>query len=771
MDDVKDFLASLLLFRGFSSEQLDRLVGASELCEFDVGGLIIQYGQPGRFLGIVVDGEAEAVLPAGDSGTGRRLGLLKKGDVLGEMSLLTGEPTNADVIALQKSRVLLVPQDVFSRLIMVNPQATMLLARTLSERLRSRQRDEEAQARIENARRNMTDPYGLELSAIRPTKILVINCGSSSLKYSYFDTAHVTNNIEGIVDRIGLTDPYLTFRSSKVQTRTDVVVQGYHQAFEAVINAILGSGVLDSLDQLTAVGHRVVHGGDKYDGATLINVQVIEDIRKNSSLAPLHNPLSLMAIEASMKLLPNTLQVAVFDTGFHQRMPPQAYLYALPYELYEKDKIRRYGFHGISHNYAGLKAAEYLKRGFRELRTISCHLGNGASVCAIDHGRSVDTSMGLTPLEGLMMGTRSGDIDPSIVFYLCRERKMSIDQVDEFLNKQSGLKGMSGISSDFRDLEAAAGIGEPRAIQTVNSFCYRVRKYVGAYVAALGGIEVLVFTGGIGEGSAWARALTCQGLDYMGIRLDDDLNRVASTEGKVTEISQADSPVKILIVPADEARMIARETIRVLGKQVANDAISSQRVRPIPIEISAHHVHLSARDVDALFGVGYQLTYRSDLSQPGQYACVETVNLVGPRGSVANVRVLGPLRKESQVEISRTEEFKLGIKAPVRASGDLDGSPPMRIEGTRGAVDIPQGVICALRHIHMTPEDALYFGLRDGDTVMMRVEGERALVFGDTLVRVGPDYRLAMHIDTDEANAAGIAGEAEGNLVGVQERR
>ena len=771
MEQLQSFLATLPLFKGFSPEQLENLVAQSHLREFEPGAHIIRFGQPGRFLGIMVEGEAEAVVPA-DAGGPRRLGLVRKGDVLGEMSLLTGEPTNADVVALAKSLVLLVPQDIFSRVLMTNPAAMMLLAKTLTDRLRSRQQDEQTQARIENARRSMADPYGLQLATARPAKILVINCGSSSLKYSYYDTQSDSNNLEGVVDRIGQANSYITLASIKGQTRRDLGSAGYREAFQAVISGITARelNILRSPDDLTAIGHRVVHGGDRHGSAALINNQVIDDIRKSSSLAPLHNPPALMTIEASTKLLPQTPQVAVFDTGFHQRMPPQAYLYALPFELYEKDRVRRYGFHGISHNYVGLKAAEYLKRDFHEIRLVSCHLGSGASVCAIDHGRSVDTSMGLTPLEGLMMGTRSGDIDPSIVFYLCREKKMSIDEVEDLLNRQSGLKGLSGISSDFRDLEDAANKGDSRAILAVNSFCYRVRKYIGAYVAALGGIDALIFTAGIGEGSAWARALTCQGLGYMGIQIDDVLNRTAFLDARVVEISQEQSPVKVLVVPTDEERMIARETVRVLGQQIAAEAITRQKQK-IPIEVSAHHVHLSAKDAEALFGPGYQLTYRADLSQPGQYACEEMVDLIGPRGTVSSVRVLGPFRKESQVEISRTEEFKLGIKAPVRASGDLEGSPPIRLQGRAGTVDIPKGVICALRHIHMAPGDALSFGLKDEDTVMVRAEGERTLVFGDVLVRVGPDYRLAMHIDTDEANAAGALSGMTGYLVGVQERR
>jgi acetate kinase len=321
-------------------------------------------------------------------------------------------------------------------------------------------------------------------------------------------------------------------------------------------------------------------------------------------------------------------------------------------------------------------------------------------------------------------------------------------------------------------LEAAANRGDHRSLQAVQAFCYRIRKYIGAYISAMGGLDALVFTGGIGEGSAWVRSLACQGLSYMGILVDDVLNRTApSSDGEVVDISGERSWVTVLVIPADEGRMIARETVRTLGYQNVAQVIERQKKKEIPIEVSAHHIHLSRRVVDALFGEGFELNCVADLSQPGQYACEEVVNLIGPRGKVERVRVLGPMRSQTQVEISMTEEFQLGIKAPIRASGDLEGSPGITLEGTKGTSDIPQGVICAARHIHMSPEDALSFGLKDRDICMVRVEGERTLIFGDVLVRVNPDYRLSMHIDTDEANAANIRTGMVGQLMGVQDRR
>jgi acetate kinase len=773
MEHIVQFLAGLPLFEGFSPEKMEELIDNCYFRTYAPGEVIIQMGQHGRFLGIMLDGDAEAMIPS-RSGKRIKIGEIKQGGFLGEISLLTGEPTNADVIAVKKCKLFLIPPESFTKYIAINPQSVRVMAKTITERLRARQHNEEEQMRIEAAWQSVPDPYGLELSSPKPHKILVVNCGSSSLKYNYFDTERPSDNCEGIVERIGLETSRIVSKHGKKRTTRELGSIGYEEAFKAVVEALTDpdGGVIQDMEEVSTVGHRVVHGGAKYSHPVIIDDNVIQDIDEFSRLAPLHNPPNLMAIMESIRLMPNVPQIAVFDTGFHQKMPRHAYLYGLPYEHYEEDQIRRYGFHGISHNYVALQAAAYLKRNFREMKIITCHLGNGASVCAVDHGRSVDTTMGLTPLEGLIMGTRCGDVDPSIAIHLCREKGLSLDEVDEILNRQSGLKGLSGISSDFREIEEEANKGNERALTAIHVFCYRIRKYIGAYTAALGGVDALVFTGGIGEGSAWVRGLSCQGLTAMGIHVDTLLNKkTPDSPDEVRDISEEDSPVKVLVVPTNEGRMIARETIRSLEHENASELIKIKKDRKIPVEVSAHHVHLSNEDIKTLFGPGKELTHRSDLSQPGQFACEETVNLIGPRGRVERVRVLGPARGETQVEISMTEEFKLGIKAPIRASGVLKGSPGITLEGTGGKVDIPYGVICSLRHIHMSPEDALSSGVRDRDIVSVHVEGERKLIFGDVLVRVHPDFRLSMHIDTDEANAANIRTGIAGILVGVQDRR
>jgi acetate kinase len=773
VENLKKFLETLPLFKNFSFEQLEELLKKSHVKTFSPQEMIIQFGQVGKFLGIVVEGESEAVITS-KTGERIRLGGHKKGDFLGEASLLTGEPTNADVIALTECKLLLIPQTAFSTILAVNPDAVRVMAKTITDRLRGRQKSEEEQTRVEDAWRNVPDPYGLLLVTASPEKILVINCGSSSLKFRYFDTGDESNNMSGLVDRIGLEGSSLIVDSKNGKSRTELGTAGYEEAFKAVVDLLTDDefGVIKDLNELSAVGHRVVHGGAKYNHPVIIDRDVVHDIKKFVRLAPLHNPANLMAIQESQKLMPQVPQIAVFDTGFHQKMPPHAFLYGIPNEFYEEDGIRRYGFHGISHNYVALQASTHMRRRFRELKIITCHLGNGASICAIDHGRSVDTSMGLTPLEGLIMGTRSGDLDPATIFYLNKEKGLSLEEIEEILNRRSGLKGLSGISSDMRELEQEANKGNQKALSAINIFCYKIRKYIGAYTAAIGGLDALVFTGGIGEGSAWVRGLSCQGLSHMGINVDTIRNKTASpVQGEVVDISDEFSEIKVLVIPTDEERMIARETIRTLGYQDLTQVIKNQQKKKIPIEVSAHHVHLAREEMDMLFGEGRELTVRSELSQPGQFACEETINLIGPKGRVDRVRVLGPFRKQSQIEIAMTEEFKLGIKAPIRASGDLEGSLGVTLEGPEGSCMVAQGVICALRHIHMSPEDALSFGLKDRDVVSIEVKGERPLVFGDVLVRVHPDFRLSMHIDTDEANAASIKTGMEGILIGVQDRR
>ena len=389
-------------------------------------------------------------------------------------------------------------------------------------------------------------------------------------------------------------------------------------------------------------------------------------------------------------------------------------------------------------------------------------------LCAVDHGRSVDTSMGFTPAEGLIMGTRCGDIDAGVLAFLERTEGQSATQSEEMLNKKSGLLGLSGVSSDMREVLAAANEGQTRSLLALKAYCYRVRKYIGAYVAAMGGLDTLIFTGGVGQGSAEVRALAVQGLECMGMELDAERNREARGFDEVCRISTDDSKVAVLVVPTDEERMMAREALRTLSRSTVVTALDAQKQEPFLVEVSAHHIHLTQEHVEALFGQGHQLTKHADLSQPGQFACKEQLAIVGPKGRIERVRVLGPARKYTQIEIAMTEQFKIGVHPPIRESGDIADTPGCTLESPTGSIKVDRGVICALRHIHMTPEDALRYGVRDKSIVRVRIGGDRELVFGDVLVRVDPNFKLAMHIDTDEANAANVQTGAQGYLEGIQ---
>jgi acetate kinase len=417
-------------------------------------------------------------------------------------------------------------------------------------------------------RRQIDEPM-IEHEAAR--KILVVNSGSSSLKYSVLDPESLATVAHGVVERIGAPGTRLVQRGPHGEVARELSRGDYPEAFAAMLRALSApdTGVLHDASAIAMVGHRVVHGGERFAEAVVIDDAVLHAIDELAPLAPLHNPVNAAGIREARRVFPAVPHVAVFDTAFHHALPPHAYLYGLPYSYYEQKGIRRYGFHGMSHSYVSLAAAQHLGCECREIAIVSCHLGNGASLCAIDRGRSVDTSMGFTPGEGLIMGTRCGDLDAGALLHLQRVDGLSDAQAEELLNERSGLLGLSGISSDMREIEQAAGTGNRRALLALQAFSYRVRKYIGAYVAALGGLDVLIFTGGIGQGSASVRSLATQGLGCMGIDLDARRNLEARGFDQICPISTDDSPVKILIVPTDEEQMIARETVRAVDRRDA----------------------------------------------------------------------------------------------------------------------------------------------------------------------------------------------------------
>lgn len=396
-------------------------------------------------------------------------------------------------------------------------------------------------------------------------KILVLNSGSSSIKYQLFNMDNESVLAKGIVERIGIEDSFLEHEVNDEEIVIKEDIPNHSKGISLVIDALLDDnhGVLDSMDDINAVGHRVVHGGEKFADSVRITDEVVEKMEEVSDLAPLHNPPNIAGIKVCQELMPGKPQVGVFDTAFHQSMPAEAYTYALPYEYYEKYGVRRYGFHGTSHRFVAKRAAKLIDKDYSSSKIVTCHLGNGASVAAVKNGKSIDTSMGLTPLEGLVMGTRCGDIDPAIVPFLQEKEDLSSKEIDNIMNKESGLLGISGVSNDSRDIQEAAAEGNERAQLAGDVFNYRVKKYIGAYTAAMGGVDAIVFTAGIGENAIEIREGILNGLEYLGFELDKEAN---DSRGKEVEISKAGSDTKVFVIPTNEELVIARDTAEILAE-------------------------------------------------------------------------------------------------------------------------------------------------------------------------------------------------------------
>ena len=396
-------------------------------------------------------------------------------------------------------------------------------------------------------------------------KVLVVNCGSSSLKYQLIDMETENVMAKGYLEKIGLPDSFLTHTVNGEKHKIEEKVENHEQGIKLVIDQLLHEdyGVIKNLKEIDAVGHRVVHGGEKFSGSVVITDEVVDAIKECIPLAPLHNPAGIIGIEACKKALPGVPMVGVFDTAFHQTMPEKAYMYAIPYEYYEKYGIRKYGFHGTSHRFVAKRVAEVMGRSEEGLKIVACHLGQGASLCAVKDGKSIDTTMGLTPLAGVPMGTRSGDIDPSIVTFLMKKENLSCDEMDTILNKKSGKLGLSGVSSDDRDIETAEKEGNERAKLALDNFNYQVAGNIGKLAAQMGGVDVITFAGGIGENGIDARKGICKYLEFMGVKIDDNKN---NCRGKEVEISTEDSKVKVYVIPTNEELMIARDTMELVSK-------------------------------------------------------------------------------------------------------------------------------------------------------------------------------------------------------------
>jgi acetate kinase len=588
-------------------------------------------------------------------------------------------------------------------------------------------------------------------------QVLALNCGSSSIKAALIDTDRQLRLLDVRVQNLGKPDCVLRIGEHSEALGQD---RSPGEALDRVFSAVRAHCA--QANAVEVIAHRVVHGGAEFAEPTLLTDDTVDKLQRLAVLAPLHNPPAMAAVAAARLAFPDLPQVAVFDTAFHATLPRRSREYALPVELTQRLGLRRFGFHGISHAHVAAVAASYMQVQAVAQRVISCHLGNGASITAIEYGRSVETSMGMTPLEGLVMGTRAGDIDAGVLLHLLETGECDRERLGRLLNQASGLKGLTG-TEDMADIERRAAEGDEGCRLAIAVFAHRARKYIGAYAATMGGVDAIAFTGGIGEHSPLIRHRIAQRLDFLGAVIDEDRNRDARVTAAtpVIDIATDRSRVRILVVRADEEAAMASAAADLLRVDA-----SAPRRFTLPVAISARHAHLSQKTIDAVFGAGHALEVAKPLSQPGQFAARETVTLIGPRGQLEHVRVLGPPRPVDQVEISRSDEFILGIDAPVRLSGDTANTPGIIIVGPAGRVTLQSGVICAHRHIHMHPDDAARFKVQDHDSVAVRVDSNgRNLTFGDVIVRVSKAFRLEMHIDVDEANAAGLDPGASGEVL------
>lgn len=564
--------------------------------------------------------------------------------------------------------------------------------------------------------------------------ILSLNAGSATLKFGVFDPVSATPLMEATIERAAVDAA----------------------AFDEIERRLRDAG----MPAIDAVGHRVAHGGPRLTEAVLVDADTERAIEQAAPLAPQHNPVALAGILLARERWPGLPQVAVFDTAFHAGMPEQASLYAVP-QAWRDAGVRRYGFHGLSHRHVLEAVSGALERAPGYLRIVSCHLGNGASVCAIDRGRSIDTSMGMTALEGLVMGTRSGDLDPGVPGFVTRTLGLGPAQIEAALYHESGLKALSGIGSDLREIEVQAQQGHVGARSALQVYAYRVRKYIGAYAAAMGGCDAVAFTGGAGENSAALRRRIVEGLEFLGVRLDEDRNESFGASGAaVAELQAPRSQVAVLAVRAREQWVIARETAEVLRH--AERAAPRQNFS-MPVAISAHHVHLTQAAVETLFGAGHALRVLQPLSQAGFFAAEETVSVIGERDRLERVRIVGPCRAANQIEVSRTEAIRLGIEAPLRLSGDLAGSAEVTLAGPAGTLRTT-GLIVARRHLHLTSADARRLGVENRGEIEVALDTPRGTVLRHVALRVDDGAVLELHLDTDEANAAGLRGAGEGVL-------
>ncbi|MFZ9611325.1 MAG: acetate/propionate family kinase [Methylococcales bacterium] len=586
-------------------------------------------------------------------------------------------------------------------------------------------------------------------------KILTLNTGSSSIKFGVYEIkAKVKTLLKGAYSLINTKNCSLSFEL-ECDERVYIRAIPNNNSIKKILENLFLLLTEFNLTSIHAIGNRVVHGGSQSHSALIINDSLVDEIKRFEIFCPLHTPAVLESIEVANTLWPDATKIAVFDTSFHQTIPEFASTYAIPQKWRELG-IKKYGFHGISHQWAANKIIEEFPEGFNNLKIISCHLGSGASMCAIQNGISIDNSMGASPLDGLIMDSRPGDLDPSIIPIISQTLELKIDDIYRTLFSECGLKALTGVSN-FSLIESLANEGDLNANKTLKIYAYRIKKYLGSYFAIMGGVDCLIFTGGIGENSAIIRSLVCKDLSNLGITLDAYKNdSVNLRNDRTIPIHHDSSKAKVFVLRSNEQAVIAMETNNLLSSHPISFS-AFNRPNFIPISVSARHIHLSNADLNSLFGDGYTLQKLHDLNQPDSWAAKETVSLIGPNNSIENVRILGPIRERTQIEISKSDAIHLGIDVPIRLSGNLADTPHILIKGAHAYIRT-DGLIIASRHIHTNHDDANRMGLYDGKNVSVRItSGNRKLIFKDVLVRVSEHFKTEMHIDTDEANAGDIS--------------
>jgi acetate kinase len=710
---VENFLTkSVELFKGFPDDKIIEIIENSEVKNYDKNEAVIEYSEEGSFLGVLLEGTAELSV-TDNLGNKHILNKLKKADIFGEISLVTGDRTIADVVCTSPCRVLVIPEDVFRNLITTQPDAVKYLSKAVEDQLETISYDYQRTGFLKESAEKDPDLFGLKLHTKRQLKLLISKIKDNSILIFFTDTHNQDNNSECIFINVGSDDSVFVFKSKKGEITNKTKISGFSQAFEMLVSQLVQSGFIDSIEDINSAGHIIPSGGNDFISPVLIDDKNFEKLKIFSGQENTGNQIN--SISSLRKLLPGIPHIAVFDSSFYHTIPSYTSL-----SLIKSNETEGFNIHGLVHSYCALKAAKHLKLPYNSLETAICCIDTVSTVCSVDHGRAVDFAK---------------------------------DVFTESFN----------LSISEKNADAGSYVDQLK----IKSYCYALKKHIGSAKAVMDGLDVLVFTGDMNSSNI--RSLVCQGLECLGIKLDKELNRKAEKAGSVFSISAEDSEVKVLFIKEREDIMAAREVLKTIKNRDISGRIDNKKA--ITIEVSAHHIHLSKKDLELLYGKDYKLTHDIELSQPGQYACKESVTLTGPKGSIKRVRILAPLRKETQVEIAMTEQYELGIQPPIRESGDLENTPGIIMETENNFLTINKGVICAMRHIHMTPEDALNFGLKDKDLVRVRVEGDRELIFGDVLIRVSPKYQLVMHIDTDEANAANIKSGTIGHIDSIQERR